>query len=124
VEPRPRATPKSTNKADLRSGIPSPLNQDACRVCQSAVVVRPDSMNAATFKVTHYRPLPQRDYPAARTSRDVAEANPGVSAKDAKITKYNQLYLAERVDSNPRYAYTYNGFRVLRFSCWRVPPCS
>jgi hypothetical protein len=24
-------------------------------------------------------------------------------------------------DSNPRYGYPYNGFRVLRFSCWRVP---
>jgi len=24
-------------------------------------------------------------------------------------------------DSNPRYGYPYNGFRVLRFSCWPVP---
>jgi hypothetical protein len=27
-------------------------------------------------------------------------------------------------DSNPRYGYPYNGFRVLRFSCWPMPPSS
>ena len=27
-------------------------------------------------------------------------------------------------DSNPRYGYPYNGFRVLSFSCWRVSHCS
>jgi porin len=27
-------------------------------------------------------------------------------------------------DSNPRYGYPHNGFRVLRFSCWSVPCCS
>jgi hypothetical protein len=37
--------------------------------------------------------------------------------EDTELTRQ----LAER-DSNPRYGYPYNGFRVLRFSCCRVPP--
>jgi hypothetical protein len=61
--------------------------------------------------------------PASDTQSPYVEP---VAAQDAKRGKLLHALTNWRRgwDSNPRYGYPYNGFRVLRFSCRRVSPCN
>jgi hypothetical protein len=59
--------------------------------------------------------------PLARTLVRLSRGTSGTTPKlrislEKRLTSWRRGW-----DSNPRYGYPYNGFRVLRFSCWRVP---